>query len=423
MMFSLIFAGEIIFSLPFHIPRFFRPTMLDVFSFSNTELGDVFALYGVMAMLSYFPGGAIADRFSDRKLMAASLVATGMGGFFLLAIPSGAVAALLYAYWGVTTILLFWSAMIRATRNWGGHLAQGRAFGILDGGRGLVAAAAATIAVFALGMILPENVSATSDEQRRAGLQAVIDYYIVLTFASAVLVWFFIPESRPASSSDRPHPFKGMLEVLRRPIVWSQAAIVVCAYCGYKGLDNYPLYAVQVLGMDEVEGARLAASGGFIRPVAAVIAGIVADRFVASRIMGITFAVLLASYSILAVAAPSPVWLNTIYANIFISFFGVYALRAIYFALLEEVETPQHLTGTTVGLISLVGYTPDIFFAPIAGRILDYSPGVAGHQHYFEFLAGIMLLGVATIAALSWLNRRQRVASTRITRPGSARSR
>ena len=32
-----------------------------------------------MAMLAYFPGGAIADRFSDRKLMTASLVMTGLG--------------------------------------------------------------------------------------------------------------------------------------------------------------------------------------------------------------------------------------------------------------------------------------------------------------------------------------------------------
>ena len=48
--------------------------------------------------------------------------------------------SVLYAYWGVTTILLFWAAMIRATREWGGASQQGRAFGILDGGRGAVAA-------------------------------------------------------------------------------------------------------------------------------------------------------------------------------------------------------------------------------------------------------------------------------------------
>ena len=407
-MFSLVFAGEAIFSLPFHLPRFFRPTLLEVFGFSNTQLGDVFAAYGVMAMLSYFPGGAIADRFSDRKLMTISLIATGIGGLFMATVPNAAWSALIYACWGVSTILLFWGALIRATRNWGGELAQGRAFGILDGGRGLVAATAASLAVVFLSTFLPDNVASASDEERRAGLQAVIYFYTALTLVAAALIWLIIPEDTPAEKAlDRPHPLAGMLDVLKRPIVWTQAAIVVCAYCGYKGLDNYSLYAVQVLGMDEVEGARLAANGAYIRPLAAVAAGVLADRFVASRIMAATFAMLLVSYSILSIAVPSPVWLNVIYANIVISFFGVYALRGVYFALLEEVKTPVYLTGTTVGMISLVGYTPDVFFAAIGGRILDAAPGVAGHQHYFAFLSGIMLLGVIAVVVLTRLNRRQ----------------
>jgi len=407
MMFTLVFAGETIFSLPFHLPRYFRPTVLDVFDFTNTQLGDVFAAYGVMAMLAYFPGGAIADRFSDRKLMTLSLLATGIGGLFMARMPSATWSAVIYGYWGVTTILLFWGAMIRATRNWGGEFAQGRAFGILDGGRGLVAAAAASAAVLFLSAFLPESVSTASAEERRAGLQAVIYFYTALTFGAAILVWLFIPEATSQEAAHRTPPLAGMLKVLQRPIVWAQAFIVVVAYCGYKGLDNYSLYAVQVLGMDEVEGARLAANAAYIRPLAAVVAGILADKFLASRIMGVTFGVLVVSYAILYLAEPSAAWLNAIYANVFISFFGVFALRGVYFALLEEVKTPVHLTGTTVGMISLVGYTPDIFFAAIGGRILDHAPGVLGHQRYFAFLAGVMLLGVIAVVVLAGLNKRQ----------------
>ena len=85
----------------------------------------------------------------------------------------------------------------------------------------------------------------------------------------------------------------------------------------------------------------------------------------------------------------------------------MFALRGIYFALLHETRTPKHLTGATVGLVSLVGYTPDIFFAPIAGRILDADPGLVGHQHYFMFLGGIAVIGILVVALLVWLNRRQ----------------
>ena len=76
----LIIAGEAIFSLPFHIARYFRPSFLEVFALSNTQLGDIFAVYGVTAMLAYFPGGMIADRVSVRNLLVASLLATALGG-------------------------------------------------------------------------------------------------------------------------------------------------------------------------------------------------------------------------------------------------------------------------------------------------------------------------------------------------------
>ena len=62
LMLTLVFAGEIVFLLPFHTTRFFRPTMLEAFGLTNTQLGDFFAAYGVMAMIAYFPGGALADR-------------------------------------------------------------------------------------------------------------------------------------------------------------------------------------------------------------------------------------------------------------------------------------------------------------------------------------------------------------------------
>jgi sugar phosphate permease len=82
-MVTLVLAGEIIFGLPFHTARFYRPTLLEAFEFTNTELGDVFAVYGVMAMIAYFPGGVLTDRFSARFLLTASLAATAIGGFYM----------------------------------------------------------------------------------------------------------------------------------------------------------------------------------------------------------------------------------------------------------------------------------------------------------------------------------------------------
>ena len=403
-MFALIVAGEIIFGLPFATMRFFRPTLMEVFGFTNTQLGDLFAVYGVTAMLSYFPGGALADRYTARFLLTASLLATATGGIFMLTIPSALPMAALYGFWGVTSIFLFWGALIRATREWGGQSNQGFAFGILEGGRGLVAALVATVAVFVFASIMPENVSLASDEVRRSGMQAVILVYTVATAATAVLVWFTVPVPDVAEIRQR-NPIIGMGLVLRRPVIWAQAAIIICAYCGYKGLDNYSLYAVQVLGMDEVRGAAFATWGTWIRPFAALAAGVIADRYNAARSIGVTFAILVVSYAALSVLEPNLATANLVYANLLVTFAAVFALRGIYFALLEENRTPTFLTGAAVGLVSLVGYTPEIFFAPITGRILDANPGLVGFQNYFLFLAVISAVGVAVVATLLWLRK------------------
>lgn len=72
---------------------------------------------------------------------------------------------------------------------------------------------------------------------------------------------------------------------------------------------------------------------------------------------------------------------------------GVYAARSLYFAVMERGQIPLVLTGTAVGLISLVGYTPDIFAGPAMGYLLDNSPGEEGHQHVFWMLALFSFIG------------------------------
>jgi sugar phosphate permease len=403
-MLTLIVAGEIVFGLPFHTARFFRPTLLEVFGFTNTQLGDLFAVYGITAMIAYFPGGALADRFPARFLLTASLLATAAGGLFMTTIPAALPMAILYGYWGVTTVFLFWGALIRATREWGGRASQGLAFGILEGGRGAVAALVSTLALLIFAAIMPENVGQASDEVRRSGMQSIILVYSVAAVAAGVLTWLTIPVPDPVSYK-RSNPIQGMGLVLRRPVIWAQAAVIICAYCGYKGLDNYSLYAVQVLGMDEVRGAALATYGAWVRPFAAIFVGLLADRFSAARSIGVTFGVLVIAYLLLGASVPDASIVNIVYANLFVTFFAVFALRGVYFALLEENRTPAFLTGAAVGLVSLIGYTPEIFFAPISGRILDANPGLVGFQHYFLFLAAIAALGVIVVVWLLWLRR------------------
>ena len=416
---ALIIAGEMIFSLPFHTQRFFRPTLLEAFNLSNTQLGDMFAAYGLTAMVSYLIGGPFADRYSARSLIAGSLVLTAIGGLYMATFPGVWQMSALYGYWGVTTIFFFWAALIKATRDWGGSTSQGTAFGILDGGRGLAAAVFGALAVGILALYLPTESALVTDVARKAGLRSIILYYSAITLVAAGIVWIVIPNSEK-TVRERQNPFADAPAVIRRPLIWVQAAIIICAYCGYKGLDNYALYAVQVLGMNEIDAAKLATYGAYVRPVACVVAGLVADRFDSARSILILFTMLVASFGVLAVATPDPTTLGIIYGNLFVTFFAVFALRGIYYALLEETKTPKHLTGASVAVIAFIGYTPEAFFAPIAGRILDADPGIQGHLNYFAFLAAISVAGILMTALLIWLKRRQRARHAALSYPGNS---
>lgn len=369
--------------------------MLDVFQLSNTQLGDVFALYGITALLAYFPGGAIADRFEARSLIALSLIATALGGIYLYTVPSLVGLYLLFAYWGLTSILLFWAALIKATRDWGGAGTQGLAFGVLDGGRGLVASVLATAALFILSERVPSSGSNT------AGLQAVILFYIFACLLSAAIIWFTLPGSEAQGHSIKVAEPPSWRRVLSEPSAWLQAGVVICAYCGYKALDNYAVYAVQVLGMDQLEAAKLNTYASYTRPVAAVVAGLWADRWRASRLVSLLFGVAGVVFFALGYGFSATVTNALLMANVLVTFVAVYALRGIYFSLIEESKLDKSITGSAVGLISVLGFTPDIFFGAVTGRILDANPGAVGFQHYFLFMAITCAAGMVFTVTLS----------------------
>jgi len=73
-------------------------------------------------------------------------------------------------------------------------------------------------------------------------------------------------------------------------------------------------------------------------------------------------------------------------------------MRGLYFALLEEINTPLQLTGTLVGIISIIGFTPDIFMSLFIGNILGENPTVIEYQKLFSLFTLFPLLGI--IAAL-----------------------
>ena len=395
-MFALIFSGEAIFSLPFVVARVFRPTLLDTFEITNLELGTAFSLYGIVAMLSYVPGGALADRFSARSMMMASLLSTALGGVLFAQIPSMFWLKALFAFWGLTTILLFWAAIIRATRQWGGSEGQGSAFGILDGGRGLFAALLASALVALFGSLLPGPIESATLGDKRAALSVVIWIITGLTAMAAALVYLCVPnegdgnnKSQPSNKIDKSQ----LSEVLKNPLVWLQGIIIITAYTGYKGMDDLSLLARDSFGMNDLEAAQVTTVAFWTRPFAALGAGFIGDRLGGVKTIMTCFILMAIGDLVIAAGLLDPELPWMLFMNVVITGAAVFGLRGLYFAIFDDAGVPPELTGTAVGLVSVIGYTPDIFIGPINGYLTDTYKGALGHQYFFGVLAVFAIIG------------------------------
>lgn len=391
----LILAGESVFILPFVLARVFRPTVLESFRLDNTELGLCFSIYGIVAVVSYLFGGPLADRYPPRKLIAAGLWLTAAGGLLYATFPGFTTLQMLYGYWGFTTIFLCWAPMIKATRIWGGSASQGKAFGFLDGGRGLVGALFGAMGVVVFSFFLNAQIAEPSPAENREAFRYVILVSAGIVSVVGILVWIFMkldPKREKAIVLDQ-ISIPQIKQVMRLPSVWLLMIIILCAYVGYKITDVFSLYAQDVMLYDQVESAQVGMLLLFIRPVIGVLIGILADRTQTTFWLFVSFVVSFFGALLFASGIISDNATLLFFISIVVVATGVYAARSLYFAVMERGRIPLVLTGTAVGLISLIGYTPDIFAGPAMGVLLDRSPGEAGHQDVFWMLALFSLVG------------------------------
>ncbi|QLG43986.1 MFS transporter [Costertonia aggregata] len=395
----LILAGEAVFILPFVLPRIFRPTVLDVFALDNVQLGLCFSVYGIVAIPSYLFGGPLADKYPPRKLIAIALWMTALGGLVFARFPSYTTLRFLYGYWGFTTIFLFWAPMIKAARVWGGDTSQGKAFGLLDGGRGLTGALFGLLGVFIFSLFITDSLNVAKMSDRKEAFTYVIYCSALIISIIGILVWFFMKSNIDEKEIQlQKISVKEIGTVLKIPAVWLLMVIILCAYVGYKITDVLSLYAKEVMLYSEVESAQVGTFLQFLRPVTGILVGLLVDRFRISFWLFSSFVLCVLGGILFTSGFIAPSTTALFFLSVIVVAAGVYAARALYFSVMREGKIPLVLTGTAVGLISLVGYTPDIFAGPAYGYLLDSNPGEPGHQNVFWMLTAFSFVG--SIASL-----------------------
>ena len=395
-------AAESIYILPYVLARVFRPTFLDVFNLTNLELGGLFSTYGIVAFFSYLYGGVLADRYSPRKLLSISLIFTSLGGLIMMTYPSYFIMQLLFAYWGFTTVFIFWAPMLKATRAIGGVKMQGKTFSFLDGGRGIVASSIGLIGVLIFSILITKDVSSLTLSEKQEVFKYVIGASSLIVFIIGIVVYTHLKIE--LKDDEKIGNIKSLLKLAKLKSVWLISFIILCAYMGYKITDVYSLYASEVMFFDEINAARVGALQQYLRPIVCISVAFFTDKNGNINNILIGFFVMMLG-SILFASGLIRVSMNMLFfISLIIVATGTYAIRGLYFSVLKDGKIPYILSGTAIGLISMVGYSPDIFATPLYGYLLDNYPGIKGHQYVYLILFISSIVGIYVSLKFKKLN-------------------
>lgn len=386
----LLAAGAgFIFQLPFIRETFYVPIQ-NAMGLTNAQMGMLNSGYAIVATPAYFLGGIVADKFSPKIMLTFSFLSTGLLGLWFSTFPGFTASRLIFALMGFTTVMTYWSSVIKATRMLGDSNEQGRLFGLQEGLRGilnalLVFVMAGVYAVFA---------------DKVVGAAWAIRLCAIVVLVVGVLCWLVLDDGNTKDQTESlAEVTKGMFGCLKIPRVWILVGIVFTAYSIYGIMGYINAYAINMYGLSEAAGATLGGVRYLIQGFGGILGGFLADK-IGSRIKVIAGSggLLILCFGIFLIMPVNAGLLMAVLGNFLFGLFLVYAIRSQYFAIIDDAGIDVKLTGRVSGIVSTFGYLPDVFIFTMIGGWIDKHAGKTGYNMMFVYAmvmaAGCMILSL-----------------------------
>ena len=398
----------------------FEVTILQSFGIDAAQLGACYSLLGIMFVLTYLPSGWLADRISPRYLVSFSLFATALLGIWFSRFPEYSELRWIFAGWGITTGLTLWASLIKGVSLLSRAGEQGRFFGILDGGRGLVEAIFASIAVGLFAWYLNEQETNLADS-----LQTVIYMYVGIMLVMAPVIFLTLDNAdASADKSAGESEAEGggreavgvvqfgreMLVLVSNPRLWMAALVLMFGYQLFWATYSFSAYMQDGLGMAAVTVGTITVAKLWMRPIGAICAGFIGDVFQCEKVLALLMVI--ATLALLALTiVPASAGVSLIIGLVLLIGLLTYAVRGLYWSTLDGCQVPARIRGMAIGLMSLLGYAPDIYLPWINGYLLTQYPGKTGYIIYFAVIA----VGGFVGAAIAWRMYRRPVVETAVS--------
>lgn len=382
-------AGSLIYGLPY-FRSYYYDAYLEVYHLTNTQMGTFGSIFGVLGAISYLFGGIVADMISPRMIMSVSLILTGAAGLLHLTNPSYGILVLIYLIWGFTSLFAFWPALLKGLRGLAAENEQSKAFGFMEGGRGIINALhlAITLAVFNFFSKTAGNL---------AGLNGVITFYSIVVILLGILTFLLMKNDKEQTKKGEKLSFRQVIDVLKMPAVWILSLILCCTYTMKISMFYFTPYATASFGITATAAAVVTMMAQYIRPISSIGGGILADRLGRSKMMFIGFIFMGISTAVL-------VLFKNVSIPLFIGlciliYLAMYLNYGVVFSMMEEGGVPAHVAGTAIGVVCTLGYLPEVICPVLAGHVLDTYTEL-GYKYYFMGVAVVMFIGI--IALILW---------------------
>jgi nitrate/nitrite transporter NarK len=143
----------------------------------------------------------------------------------------------------------------------------------------------------------------------------------------------------------------------------------------------------------------------WMRPVGGFIGGFLADKIGKPKTNGIALA---GAAVLLVAAAVLPLMGFGVSALVVLLGVFLYMIRGTYWSFLGMSKIPAATMGTAIGLISFLGYLPDIILPQMNTFLWNTFGDQGGYVSYFIVSAVFGLLGIVIISVYAKLNKKEK---------------
>jgi len=382
----------------------FEGSMLETFDITRAQLGECHSILGIIFFLTYLPSGWLSDKLPTRWLISVSMAGTGVFALWLSTAPDFEQIKWIFIGWGVTSGLTLWGALIKGTSLLAPHDQQGRFFGLLESGRGLVEALLASIGLAVFAYFLNSVGAGTS-----ASLTAVIVFYGLVAIGLAPIVFFALRTSTMEAPPD-PHRrgmsgfSRDMKELFTNQKIWLAALIILIGYQIFWVTYSLAGLLESIFQLSAVTVGAITVGRLWMRPLGGVLAGFIGDYFKVIPFLGI---LMLIAGGLLALlpTLPATVGVMVLFPMVLLIALFTYGVRGIFWATLDECDVSASTRGLAVGLISLLAYTPDIYVPMVQSWALANWSGQQGFQVYYGLFGASSLVGFVAARRLARLGK------------------